>query len=157
LVGFYAGLGDELGLYVRQIAWLSAAPETKHKGKGPPPEPVTRIKTMQKRGEAPTLPPNPAPYLVDWLFEIGPGGGMEGPLCIRHIAADLEALGIEVMPWEATVLRHLSRQYLNESHEARKQDRPPPYSGAKDEIEERRAIVDRKLSAAFAGLVRKKG
>lgn len=112
---------------------------------------------MQKRGEIPLLPPNPAPYLVDWLFEIGPGGPMEGPLCIRHIAADLEALGIEVQPWEAMILRQLSRQYLNESHEARKPDRIPPYSGAKAEIENRRDMVASKVNAAFAGLVGKKG
>jgi hypothetical protein len=108
---------------------------------------------MKKDGIVPLLPDNPAEYLTDWLFEIGPGGGMDGPLGWQEMAAWEHLTGIELDPWEARTLRELSAEYLHERQEARKPDRLPPYT---DKItEERRAMVDRKVSSAFAGL--KKG
>lgn len=110
---------------------------------------------MEATGDVPILPPNPAPYLSDWLFEIGPtvAAGMgEGRLGWRDLAAWQEISGIELMPWEARLLRRLSGEYADERHEAKKNDRLAPYGGNRDDIAARRAMVDRKLQAAFAGL-----
>lgn len=113
---------------------------------------------MDERNEAPLLPPNPAPYLTDWLFEIGPtqANGMgEGRIGWREIEAWEGRMGIELMPWEAKLLRRLSGEYADERYEAKKPDRIAPFTGTRDDIEDRRAMVDRKITAAFAGLVKK--
>lgn len=157
MVGFYTELGDELGLYVRQLAWLRAAPEVKRRGKGAPPEPVSRAKAMKDKGETPLLPPNPAPYLVNWLFDIGPSSGMDSAISWQDMEAWERINGVFLEPWEAKILRDLSRQYLYEGQEARRLDRAAPYNGETADIIERRQSVDQKIRSAFSGLKGKKG
>jgi hypothetical protein len=82
---------------------------------------------------------------------------MDGPLGWQEMAAWEHLTGIELDPWEARTLRELSAEYLVEKQHAKKADRIAPYTGAPDDIEERRAMVDRKVLAAFAGLKGKKG
>lgn len=101
------------------------------------------------------LPPNPAPYLVEWLFEIGPaadGAFGAGAMRLADIAADLAVSGIEVLPWEALILRRMSGAYCNELAEARDEARPPPWSGVSSELDERRAIVAKKVDAMFRNM-----
>lgn len=112
---------------------------------------------MQERDEAIPLPPNPAEYLTRWLFEIGPAvpAGMgQAPLGWRDIAAWQEIVGVKLLVWEARLLRRLSRDFVNASHDARKADCPAPWSGIEthDDVTARRADVSRKLTAMFAGL-----
>lgn len=72
------------------------------------------------------LPDNPAPYLTNWLFEIGPVEG-DGPISWQAMAAWEGVSGIELDPWEARTIRRLSAEYLSEYHQAKRRDRPAPY------------------------------
>lgn len=68
--------------------------------------------------------------VVDWLFEVGPTvpGGM-GPAALTHseILAWQRNVGIRLTPWEARMLRALSREYLSEHLAADDPARPPPW------------------------------
>lgn len=148
---FYEWLGEELSLFVRQQAWLATAPDRdKHEKTDPEP----RIKAMAARGEHIPIPPNPARYLTDWLFEIGPsvpGGMAPAPIGWRDITAWQDLTGVELLPWEARVLRRLSRDFVTASREARERNCPMPWSGIEttDDVAARRADVTAKLRAAL--------
>lgn len=157
--GFYQWLGDCLSLYVKQLAWLHAAPEPPKppKGSNPPaPEPISRLDKMLDEGKSPIFPDNPASYLSDWLFDIGPSvaGGMgEAPIGYRDMQAWSEITGVELLPWEARILRRLSGAYLAQKNDARKADCPAPYTG---EDEAPRDKVTDQFAAMFKSLARKK-
>ena len=107
---------------------------------------------MRQFGEEPVYPPNPAPYLTDWLYQIGPttAGPMgESPMSLRHIASDLVVLGVAVLPWEANILRRLSIAHAAERQRARKRDCIAPYTGIQDDIVSNRDMVDKKVRALF--------
>lgn len=135
---------------MRQTAWLSTAPEKANsKDKL---EPVSRLKAMRQRGEEPMLPPNPAEYLTDWLFEIGPTiptGMGEVPLTFGDLAAWQDVMGIELEPWEARLLKSLSGDFVDERYHARKRDRPAPWSGIESEPEAVRDKVSRQIRSMF--------
>lgn len=85
-------------------------------------------------GARPPLPPLwRGEHLLGYLWEAGPvmGGGMEAaPLTFGELAAWQRAAGIELQPWEATLLRRLSREYAAEAAVAGAADRPAPYTTA---------------------------
>jgi len=135
---------------VRQVAWLHATPERAPNG----PERQSRIEEMKARGETPLLPNNPAPYLTDWLFDVGPING-DALVGYGDLAAWQQIAGIELLPWEAKLIRRLSAEYSNERYRARKADYPAPYSGALDDIVANRAAVDAKVRSAFLNLKKK--
>lgn len=152
MVGFYQGLGDELSLYVRQLAWLNAKPERRKVSDKT--EPRTRLEEIRAGGGTVDLPPNPARHIVDWLMEIGPAvatGTGEAAIGYRDIAAFQEVNGVEILPWEASLLRRLSRDFINQAADARKADCPPPYM---DQEAVNRVAVDRGLRALFKGLAK---
>src|SRR5690606_17265417 len=93
------------------------------------------------------LPPNPAEYLTDWLWEIGPSVG-DRSIGYVDLAAWQEIAGVEMEPWEARTLRRLSGEYLGQSVKARKPGCPPPYNG------EREMARDR-VAAQFAAMMAK--
>lgn len=135
------------------MAWLNTAPEVEHTGKGPKPEPVTRLKKLQDEGAVPLLPHNPAPYLTDWLFEIGPSiaSGMgESPIGFRDLAAWQEIMGAELLPWEARVLIRLSDSWLAERQRARKADALAPYTGEIDD----QPVVRNRVAEQFKAMAR---
>lgn len=86
-------------------------------------------------------------YLVDLLFEAGPvmSGGM-GPAMLSEL--ELQAFqnnrGIVLQPWEVTMLRRLSKEWLEESDRAEAHDARAPF-GALPSREE----VARKLDEAL--------
>lgn len=150
MVRFYAWLGDCLSLYVRQVAWLNTAPKSSGKVSDRHDEP-TRLERLQKAGERPLLPPNPAPYLTEWLFDVGPSGsnGMgETPIDYRDLVAWQDITGVELMPWEATTIRRLSRDFVAERHRAKEPACPAPYLD-RDSVAAQRDDVAAKLKAAF--------
>lgn len=145
---FYRWLGEELSLYVRQLAWLNTKPDSKAK------DAPTRLEGMQKGGISPLLPPNPAPYLLEWLFDIGPSvstGMGEAMIGWRDIEAWQSINGVEVQPWEARTLRRLSRDFLNQQYEAKQPGCPAPYS--LDEKQVRDRVADQ--FKAMVGAMRK--
>lgn len=69
-------------------------------------------------------------HLAGYLFEIGPTmpAGM-GPSAITHqeIQSWQALCQVRLKPWEVRALRRLSFEYLRESREAEKADRPAPW------------------------------
>jgi hypothetical protein len=156
LVGFYAGVGDELILWVKQTAWLHAAPKDRDGKSGD----MSRLEKMRDKDVTPLLPRNSAPYLTDWLFEIGPtsAGSMgEGPLGYRDFAAWQTISGVELMPWEASLLRRLSIEYAVTRNKAEDQAFPAPYGGEADDVIVNRPQVAKQVDAMFGKLKGKRG
>lgn len=78
---------------------------------------------MKAQGREPVLPFNPAPYLTDWLLEIGPSvsaGDSTVALAFSEMAEWSRLMGVDLSPWEARTLRRLSRAFVNQQAEARK-------------------------------------
>ncbi|WP_395391554.1 hypothetical protein WBP07_12880 [Novosphingobium sp. BL-8A] len=75
---------------------------------------------MRGQGREPVLPFNPAPYLTDWLLEIGPAApGGESAFGFHEMVAWSHLIGVHLSPWEARTLRRLSRAFVNQAAEAR--------------------------------------
>lgn len=70
-------------------------------------------------------------------------------MTLRHVADELDVLGIEVLPWEAQALRRLSRAWLNMKQSAKKPECPPPFGGV--ELMPERMAVSRKIKLSRAG------
>jgi hypothetical protein len=101
------------------------------------------------------MPPiDSASYLISYLFEIGPtvAAGMgAGPITHEELRAWMDLIGIELQPWEVRFLRRLSRDYLSESHQAEKPDRPAPWQ-PEDRSQEEREAVARKIRNTMKSL-----
>ena len=85
---------------------------------------------MREKGLQPAIPPDPAPHITEWLFDIGPviSGGMGmSRIEWRDIRAWQEQIGIPLAPWEARLIRQLSAEYLSMSLDAREDSCPAPY------------------------------
>jgi hypothetical protein len=91
----------------------------------------SRREVIEEKGAVPELPElECGGYLVGYLFEIGPtvpAGMGAGPISFEEIRAWQELTGISLNPWEARTLRRLSNDYLSESYNATKPDRPAPW------------------------------
>ena len=110
---------------------------------------------MAAKGQEPLLPPNPAEYLTDWLFDMGPTtptGTGAVPITYRDMVAWQEISGITLEPWEGPILRRLSVDYVNQQYEARKRDCPPPYAGTMETVVSNRDRVGMQVSSMFAGI-----
>lgn len=81
----------------------------------------------------------------------------EGPVGYLEMAAWQSISGVELMPWEATILRRLSGEYAAMRHKAEEQSCPAPYTGIKDDILAARERVARQVDAMFGKLKRKEG
>lgn len=133
---------------MRQHAWLNAAPEEKHAGKGEAPRAQSRLARYRKDGVEPSLPdPGPAGYLVEYLWEVGPtepAGMGEAPVSHAQLAAWQANMGVELHAWEVQVLRRLSRDYVVQSHQAQDPACKPPFGELY-----RSPRVDEKIDAAL--------
>lgn len=141
---------------MRQCAWLDAVPDapeemkrlsdTKEKYV----ERVTRRMALINDGQAIPLPQIDVEYLVDILFEVGPtmASGMgELPLSHSELLAWMSNSGIELHPWESSMLRRLSRDYLASSVNAVRRDCPAPWAPRGDDIN--KDVVAKKIRAIF--------
>lgn len=132
----FAGLTEQLTLYVRQTAWLYTVPE--------------KAKEPRHKRHASVLPPIEAGHhLLEVLFEVGPTivVGMGGLAAIPE--AELLAWQLnhdEVLtPWEVSTIRALSAAYAGEAMAARDPKQPPPYRAPAPAVmpsEERQRIAD---------------
>ena len=150
---FFALVGEQLDLWVRQLAWLNTAPDIEHRGPGPKPLPVSRIAAMRERGEPILWPLNPAPHVTDWLLDIGPAAaGPMGdvPLPWTEITEWQRNVGIELDAWEARTIRALSRAFVSQRHAAERPNCPPPYSGIDDAVH----VVRDKVTDQFAAMLK---
>jgi len=141
---FFGDLFGDLTLYVRQIAWWNATPKKRDKVGKTEKETVlpTRAKQAQDKDGELYYPPIPreVAYLLGHLeslgySEVGMGGPV--PLSWQEIAAWSQLQGVELRPWEATVLRSMSEQFVRELSEAESHLRPPPWSPEPEQIDQR--------------------
>lgn len=93
--------------------------------------PGSRIAALREKGRDPKLPEAPLPYLMDLLFEVGPAqGGGFGPLPITH--QELLAWQVNMrrflQPWEVSMLRRLSVEWIAEAHRAEAHDASAPWT-----------------------------
>lgn len=143
---------------MRQRAWLQAVPQeatpaTRAVAKGIAEKPKSRWDDMLAKGIEPPLPEIEfAGYLIDYLMEIGPAlQGGAGPAVISQgeIRAWQQNTGIELMPWESTLLRRLSFEWIGEQRLAESPDRPAPWGSQVTDVD--RDVVARKVALAFKG------
>jgi len=93
---------------------------------------------LKRRKLAPQMPPNPAPHIFDWLIEIGltEAAGMgAAPISSRELAAWQDNTSVRLAPWEARLIRELSKQYLAEGRRAEDETCPPPWKAPVTERE----------------------
>jgi len=102
-------------------------------------------------GDQAVLPENPASYLTDWLFDIGPSGPGGDTLGWLDIAAWQEISGVDLEPWEGRLIRRLSGEYGSMKYKAEKADCPAPYT-ADLPVHEVRSRVDDQFRAMLAGM-----
>ena len=79
----------------------------------------------------PDMPPiECGEYLLQYLWEIGPtaaGAMAASPISHIEIAAWSMLVGIALQPWEARILRKLSREFAAELHRAEKMEAQAPW------------------------------
>lgn len=114
---------------------------------------------MREEGLDLPLPPNPAPFLVDYLNDIGPtiSTGM-GSVSLewRDIAAWEASVGFSLPPWQARLIRSLSHDYLAMSREAEKPACPAPWTPEVRSTDHREVVSD-KVGQLFRGLAKANG
>lgn len=94
-----------------------------------------------------------AEYLLAFFMEVGPsvstGMGM-APIGFSDIEAWRNLTETNLTPWDALMLRQMSRAYVNQYAESRDPRCPAPYEEAMT-LEQKRAAV----FAGFKGMARK--
>lgn len=149
-------VADRLELYVQQSAWLNTAPTQSGKVSERS-KPKTRLEQIKETGGRIPLPPNPARYLTDWFFEIGPtspAGMGEGPIGWTDITAWQSLTGIELQPWEARTIRRLSIAFVHQRSVAKEPDCPAPYKDETLAVAQRNK-VDQQFKALFKAMAKK--
>jgi hypothetical protein len=116
------------------MAWLHATPkpdERSRRGREEPATPrLSRIDDLKRKKIDPPMPPNPAPHITDWLIEMGltEAAGMGAvPISSSELAAWQGNTGVRLAPWEARLIRELSKIYLAEGRAAESENCPPPW------------------------------
>ncbi|CDO34994.1 hypothetical protein [Novosphingobium sp. KN65.2] len=148
---FFGSVGEQLTLFVQQLAWLNTAPDKRKGDKKDARLNPTRRETLFKQGAPIHLPDNPAPHITDWLIDIGPIMG-DDAIGWRDMTAWQELTGIALQPWEAREIRRLSKVYINQYHDARAPDCPAPWAGAHADIVSNRDRVNSQVRAVFSGM-----
>ena len=143
---------------MRQLAWLNAVPQTATTPgrRAAPPNAVSRLKHMQAQGAAPSMPPLRAELLpmLAHLQDVGPvlAGGMgPAPITYGELQAWQVTTGIDLIPWQATMLRRLSREFVAETSAAAEAARPAPWA-PEHENAERRAAVARDIGIGLRAM-----
>lgn len=135
------------------LGWLHSVPQPpagSERAKRAAPNKMSRIDRMKADNVTPQMPPNPMPHFVEWFFEIGivDAGGMGPvPLSWRTILDWQDAVGIELSPWEAKLMRDLSVAYVTEKTRGENETCPAPWRGKVTQQE-----VDAELKALIAVL-----
>lgn len=111
---------------------------------------------MREKGREPKLPDAPLPYLVEYLYEVGPaasGGLGPAPLTHQELAAWQWNMRRRLQPWEISMLRRLSVQWIVEAQRAEEPDCPPPW-GAEVVSEDEKRAVAKSLRDTLRGMAR---
>lgn len=142
---------------MRYVAWLNATldppkeqskPSSKKRNEQPP---ITRKQKLTADGVELHFPPLwDEAYLLDILFDAGPVqplGMGSAPLGYAEIKAWEHAQGVRLTPWEAGVLRRLSRAYLDTLHASTN-----PATAAPGSVEETPEDADERRKRVSEGL-----
>lgn len=141
-------------LFVRQMAWLAATPKPpagSNREKAGLGAKISRAEKMKKDGVTPQMPPNPLPHIIDRLIEIGltePAGMGMAPISWQTLDAWANRTNLDISPWEARLLRHLSVAYLGEFNRAGVETCPPPM---RVKVTQRDAEIERAELRALLG------
>ena len=100
---------------------------------------------LREQGRDPKLPYVPLQYLMDYLFEVGPAaGGGFGPSPITH--QELLAWQVNMrrmlQPWEISMLRRLSFEWISAAAAAEDEGAPAPWAAEEVTSDERVAVGD---------------
>jgi hypothetical protein len=104
----------------------------------------------------PDFPPIRTPWVIDWLMEVGPTdpGAMGAvPISWDSISQWQQCMGLDLPPWIARLLRHLSSEFVAETVRAREADCPAPWAVTSNL---NRDEVSRKVTNAFRALMMSK-
>lgn len=105
----------------------------------------SRLESLRSKGRDPKLPQAPLPYLVGYLFEVGPasaGGFGMVPLTHQEILAWQENMQRRLQPWEVDMLRRMSAEYVAELRRAEDPAAPAPWDGEVVTEEERARVAE---------------
>lgn len=100
------------------------------------------------------MPVIDAPYLLDYWQDLGlVGAGAAGavPLSASEIYAWSSLYGVELTPWEFSVLRQLSQNYAVYLNKGENPDEPPPYGALVQDFD--RELVSKKVANAFKSFI----
>lgn len=156
--GFQKRVGDELTLYVRQLAWLYSVPQLPPKvrqaaekaGQKIEPNKLSRWDEMTASNTVPKMPPCPMPHFIAWFTEIGmvEAAGMgSAPLSWQGIEAWQRLVGVRLSPWHARLMRSLSVAYLAQKANSELTTDPAPWTAGVTPSQ--RAADEAALDAAF--------
>lgn len=104
----------------------------------------SRLATMKAAGRFPRLPEAPLPYLLEYLFEVGPaeaGGFGPAPLTHQELRAWQENMRRYLAPWELAMLRRLSLEWLDQARAAEDPNCPAPWDGEVVTAEEKGRVA----------------
>lgn len=119
------------------LAWLHAVPKPPEGSRraeratktGQAPK-HSRLDLMKKSGSDPQMPPNPAPHIIAWLVDMGitePRGMGQAVLSWGEIDAWCRRTRLDIEPWVARLIRHLSNAYIAFGRQAESETCPPPW------------------------------
>lgn len=116
---------------------------------------------MKAEGIEPELPAlEVGSHLITHLFEVGPvsvGMGSASPISWVDLAAWQEQTGVELQPWEARLVRRLSREYASETQRAQDPAAASPLAIlATEKVRETVARHTRGLFGGIAASMRQK-
>lgn len=112
------------------MAWLHATPV--HKGKNSSQKKSRISDYIDRNGHAPEMPePDFCGHLIEDLQEVGPVlSGSQGPVALTYseISAWMQSACVELTPWEARTIHHLSRVYVSQYSRSSEPSCPRPWS-----------------------------
>jgi hypothetical protein len=94
-------------------------------------------------------------HLIDYLYDMGPTlSGAAGPIPLTH--EEMEAWqrnsGVELGPWESSLLRRLSIEYLDSAQAAKNENCPSPLDPP-ELTEDQRETISNKVTNVFKMLM----
>lgn len=111
------------------LGWLHATPVPPKESKRVPSK-LSRLERMQRDRIDPEMPPNPAPHITGWLVDMGivEARGMgNAVLSWGEIDAWCRRTRVDLEPWVARLIRHLSAAYIAEGRRAESETCPAPW------------------------------
>ena len=100
---------------------------------------------MRTQGREPRMPEAPLPYLIDYLFEVGPAsGGGFGPVPVTFVEIDAWARRVPrgIQPFEAIYIKRLSELWVRQLAQSEDEGAPAPWSAEVVTSDERVAVGD---------------